>query len=335
MDPIYTLSAEQYADFLDTLTKLKFTSTLILIAANDPTLHYSNTMTVKINHSNGVFETVSPYGYAEQYDPNEDSLDAWDYGSCDDAKWELLLKSVVPEEIYNPEPKDPYGTFSYNEALSSATASGSNIRTSGFVNSTGLDYSRYSGEPLSWYSVEAILMRAKDECTIEYEHTRLYIDKEEYVYCIEFMGKSEKECIYINRSLATILAVKIPTTDAGTENGGRLCHPGTDQTIAGISDMQGIGIIRHRRDGTGSAAVNPRQRQNPAFPPLSCGTGSISFCQNHQSGRSDSRQVRLTGTGTVLSGSGGGTCPDRYIASGSGCGVGSPGRPAGTRRRFL
>lgn len=219
MDPIYTLSAEQYADFLDTLTKLKFTSTLILIAANDPTLHYSNTMTVKINHSNGVFETVSPYGYAEQYDPNEDSLDAWDYGSCDYSDWELLLQSVVPQEIYNSEPKDPYGTFSYNEALSSATASGSNIRTSGFVNSTGLDYSRYSGEPLSWYSVEAILMRAKDECTIEYEHTRLYIDKEEYVYCIEFMGKSEKECIYINRSLATILAVKILTTDAGTENG--------------------------------------------------------------------------------------------------------------------
>ena len=125
----------------------------------------------------------------------------------------------MPQEIYNSEPKDPYGTFSYNEALSSATASGSNIRTSGFVNSTGLDYSRYSGEPLSWYSVEAILMRAKDECTIEYEHTRLYIDKEEYVYCIEFMGKSEKECIYINRSLATILAVKIPITDAGTENG--------------------------------------------------------------------------------------------------------------------
>ena len=76
MDPIYTLSAEQYADFLDTLTKLKFTSTLILIAANDPTLHYSNTMTVKINHSNGVFETVSPYGYAEQYDPNEDDIHA-------------------------------------------------------------------------------------------------------------------------------------------------------------------------------------------------------------------------------------------------------------------
>ena len=219
MDPIYTLSAEQYADFLDTLTKLKFTSTLILIAANDPTLHYSNTMTVKINHSNGVFETVSPYGYAEQYDPNEDSLDAWDYGSCDYSDWELLLQSVVPQEIYNSEPKDPYGTFSYNEALSSATASGSNIRTSGFVNSTGVDYSRYSGEPLSWYSVEAILMRAKDECTIEYEHTRLYIDKEEYVYCIEFMGKSEKECIYINRSLATILAVKNPITDVGTDNG--------------------------------------------------------------------------------------------------------------------
>lgn len=219
MDPIYTLSPEQHDDFLDTLTRLEFTTVLIVIAANDPSLHYANTMTIKINHSDGSFETVSPYGYAEQYDPNEDSLDAWDYGSCDYSDWELLLQSVVPQEIYNSEPKDPYGTFSYNEALSSATASGSNIRTSGFVNSTGLDYSRYSGEPLSWYSVEAILMRAKDECTIEYEHTRLYIDKEEYVYCIEFMGKSEKECIYINRSLATILAVKIPITDACTENG--------------------------------------------------------------------------------------------------------------------
>ena len=219
MDPIYTLSPEQHADFLDTLTKLEFTTVLVLIAANDPNLSYADTMIVKINHSNGEFETVSPYGYAEQYDPNEDDIHAWDYGSCDYSKWELLLKSVVPQEIYNSEPKDPYGTFSYNEALSSATASGSNIRTSGFANSAGLDYSHYSGEPLSWYSVEAILMRAKAECTIEYEHARLYIDKEEYVYCVEFMGKSEKECIYINRSLATILAVKNPMTNVGTENG--------------------------------------------------------------------------------------------------------------------
>lgn len=219
MDPVYTLSPEQYADFLDTLAELEFTVGLILIAANDPTLHYTSTMTVKINHSDGSFETVSPHGYAERYDPVEDDIYAWDYGSCDDAKWELLLKSVVPEEIYNSEPKDPYGTFSYNEALSSAIASGSNIRTSGFVNGAGFDYSNYSGDPLFWYSVEAILRRAKAECTIEYEHARLYIDKEEYVYCVEFMGKSEKECIYINKSLATILAVKIPITDACTENG--------------------------------------------------------------------------------------------------------------------
>ena len=219
MDPIYTLSPEQHADFLNTLTNLEFTKILILIAANDPMLHYSNTRTVKINHSNGAFETVSPYGYAEKYDPNEDSIHAWDYGGCDYSKWELLLKSVVPQEIYDSEPKDPYGTFSYNEALSSATANGSNIRTSGFVNSTGLDYSHYSGDPLSWYSVEAILMRAKDECTIEYEHAKLYIDKDEYVFCIEFIGKSEKECIYINKSLATILTVKHPIIDVDAESG--------------------------------------------------------------------------------------------------------------------
>ena len=219
MEPIYTLSPEQHADFLDTLTKLEFTTVLVLIAANDPILHYSDTMTVKINHSNGEFETVSPYGYAEQYNPNEDSAHAWDYGSCDYSEWELLLKSVVPNEIYNSKPKDHYGIFSYKEALSSATASGGSIRTSGFVNGVGWDYSHYSGEPLSWYSVEAILMRAKAECTIEYEHAKLYIDREEYVYCLEFTGKSEKECIYINRSLATILAVKNPITDVGTDNG--------------------------------------------------------------------------------------------------------------------
>ena len=219
MDPIYTLSPEQYADFLDTLTKIEFTTAIILIAANDPILHYSDTMTVKINHSNGGFETVSPYGYAERYDPNEESVYAWDYGSCDYSEWELLLQSVVPQEIYNSEPSDHYEAFSYNEALSSATASSENIRTSGFVNGTGGDYSLYSGEPLSWYSVEVILMRAKDECTIEYEYARLYIDKEEYVYCIEFTGKREKECIYINRSLATILAVKKSIADVGVENG--------------------------------------------------------------------------------------------------------------------
>ena len=217
MDPVYTLSPEQYADFLDTLTELEFTTALLLIAANDPILHYGSTLTVKINHSDGSFETVSPHGYAEQYDPDEDDVYAWDYGSCDDALWELLLKSVVPEEIYNSKPNDPYETFSYNEALSSAIASGSNIRTSGFVNSEGYDYSSYSGEPLSWYSVEDILMRAKEECTIEYEHAKLYIDKEQYVYCLEFTSQSEKECIYINRSLATILAVKNPITDVVCE----------------------------------------------------------------------------------------------------------------------
>lgn len=219
MDPIYTLSPEQHADFLDTLTKLEFTQMLVIIAANDPSLQYTNTMTVKINHSNGGFETVSPYGYAERHGPDDDGVHAWDYGSCDYSEWELLLKSVVPQEIYNSDPKAPYGTFSYKEALSSAIANSSNIRTSGFVYSAGLDYSRYSGEPLSWYDVESILTRAKAECTIEYEHARLYIDKEEYVYCIEFMGKSEKECIYINRNLATILAVNNPITDVDAENG--------------------------------------------------------------------------------------------------------------------
>ena len=216
IDPVYTLSPEQHDDFLDTLTRLEFTTVLILIAANDPTLNYGSTMVIKINHSNGVFETVSPYGYAEQYDPNEDDIHAWDYGSCDYSKWELLLKSVVPEEIYNSEPKDPYGTFSYDEALSSAIANGSNIRTSGFANSEGYDYSSYSGEPLRWYSVEDILMKAKEECTIEYEHVKLYIDKEQYVYCLEFTGESEKEYIYINKSLATILAVKTQITNICT-----------------------------------------------------------------------------------------------------------------------
>ena len=216
IDPVYTLSPEQHDDFLDTLTRLEFTTVLILIAANDPTLNYGSTMVIKINHSNGVFETVSPYGYAEQYDPNEDDIHAWDYGSCDYSKWELLLKSVVPEEIYNSKPKDYYETFSYDEALSSAIANGSNIRTSGFANSEGYDYSSYSGEPLRWYSVEDILMKAKEECTIEYEHVKLYIDKEQYVYCLEFTGESEKEYIYINKSLATILAVKTQITNICT-----------------------------------------------------------------------------------------------------------------------
>ena len=53
MDPIYTLSPEQYADFLDTLTELEFTTALLIIAANDPILHYGSTMVIKINHSKG------------------------------------------------------------------------------------------------------------------------------------------------------------------------------------------------------------------------------------------------------------------------------------------
>lgn len=217
MDPIYTLSPEQYDDFLDTLTNLEFTTVLIIIAANDPFLNYSNTMAVKINHSNGGFETVSPHGYAERYDPNKDELYAWDYGGCDSSAWELLLRSVVPQEIYDSEPSDPYGTFSFDDVRSYANENDSNIRTSGFVN-TGRDCSRYSGNPLYWHNIEDILMKAKDDCTIEYEHTELYIDREEYIYCIEFIGKSEKECIYINKSLATILAVKSPLQNDGADN---------------------------------------------------------------------------------------------------------------------
>ena len=214
MDPIYTLSPEQNAEFLNTLTSLTFTKGLLLIAANDPNLNYGYEMTVKVNHSDGSFETVSPFGYCEQYISEKDSLGAWDYGSCDTAAWELLIKSVMPLELYNSTPQDPYGTFSYADDLYSATENGSNLRTSGFVNATGLDYSSYSGDPLSWYSVEDILRTAKDECSIKYERARLFIDRESYIYCIEFTGENEMERIYVNQSLATILAVKKPLTES-------------------------------------------------------------------------------------------------------------------------
>lgn len=210
MEPLYTLSPEQNAEFLDTLTSLRFIRGLLLIAANDPILHYGPGLTVKVNHSNGAFETVSCFGYAETYDPEADTLGAWDYGSCDEAAWELLMKSVMPEELYNSEPKEHYGTFSYKKALEDASASGTDIRTSEFVNGAGYDYSDYSGDPLSWYAIEDILLCAKKDCTVKYESAELYIDREEYFYCIEFTAKTEKERIYLNRNLATVLAVKTP-----------------------------------------------------------------------------------------------------------------------------
>ena len=54
IDPVYTLSPEQYADFLDTLTELNFTTGLILFASNDPTLDYCSTMVIKINQETNL-----------------------------------------------------------------------------------------------------------------------------------------------------------------------------------------------------------------------------------------------------------------------------------------
>ncbi len=88
LDPIDTLDAEQYADFVSDLENLSFTNhTLIVLAAMDK-FHYYEDYTVKITYQNGDYDILSPT--AQLYISGEASSETgWD---CDQEKWNRFIK---------------------------------------------------------------------------------------------------------------------------------------------------------------------------------------------------------------------------------------------------
>lgn len=88
LDPIDTLDAENYDDFVKDLEKLTFTDHLILVlAAMDPAYYYRG-YTVKITYENGDYDILSPTG--QLYDSGEKYIeDGW---NCDEDKWNSFIE---------------------------------------------------------------------------------------------------------------------------------------------------------------------------------------------------------------------------------------------------
>ena len=89
LDPIDTLDAEQFSDFVSDLEGLTFTNHFfgILVAANDSSYSCYG-YTVKITYQNGDYDILSPTG--QFYEMGEDfNENNW---NCDEDKWNRFIK---------------------------------------------------------------------------------------------------------------------------------------------------------------------------------------------------------------------------------------------------
>ena len=97
--PVYEIPAEEKADFLNDLSKIRFSDViLIVLAAVDPSFCYGE-WTVRINYTDGSYELISPDGYGEVFDSNGEVTDAHHYG-CDQEEWTSFIGKYVPEDIF-------------------------------------------------------------------------------------------------------------------------------------------------------------------------------------------------------------------------------------------
>ena len=88
LDPIDTLDAEKYKDFVKDLEKLTFTNHMVLVLAPMDPYYYYEGYTVKITYQNGDYDILSPTG--QLYDSGEDYNESrWD---CDEKKWNRFIK---------------------------------------------------------------------------------------------------------------------------------------------------------------------------------------------------------------------------------------------------
>ena len=102
LDPIDTLDAEQFSDFVSDLEGLTFTNHFfgILVAANDSSYSCYG-YTVKITYQNGDYDILSPTG--QFYEMGEDfNENTW---NCDEDKWNRFIKDYFT--VDQPEKPAP------------------------------------------------------------------------------------------------------------------------------------------------------------------------------------------------------------------------------------
>ena len=100
--PSYTIPKDQKAAFLDNLSDIRFSDTIIItIAAVDPSFFMD--WTVRIDYNDGTFDLISCAGYGESYDSSGQVASAHHYG-CDDEQWMTFLAKYVPEDILKDAP---------------------------------------------------------------------------------------------------------------------------------------------------------------------------------------------------------------------------------------
>ena len=100
LEPVYEIPVEQNADFLQDLSEIRFSDTIIIVpAAIDPSFYYGR-WTVRINYIVGAYQLISSGGYGELYGPDGELTDTHHYG-CDDEEWLALIKKYLPESFFD------------------------------------------------------------------------------------------------------------------------------------------------------------------------------------------------------------------------------------------
>ncbi len=98
--PVYQIPAKQKPEFLNDLSKIRFSQTIVIVlAAIDPGFYY-DVWTVRINYKDGSYELISSDGYGETYDSNGEVVD-WHHFGCDQEEWWAFIGKYVPEDIFN------------------------------------------------------------------------------------------------------------------------------------------------------------------------------------------------------------------------------------------
>lgn len=98
--PIYEIPTEKNTDFLNDLSKIRFSDHIVIVlAAIDPSFYY-DVWTIRINYTDGSFELISSDGFGQTYDNNGEVIDSHHFG-CDQEEWWTFIGKYVPEDIFN------------------------------------------------------------------------------------------------------------------------------------------------------------------------------------------------------------------------------------------
>ena len=93
---LYSLKEEQFSDFINDLSEIRFTQHYIIFPAPfDPSFNYGK-LVVKITYLNGNYMFISNAGYGQTFNSAGEQIDNNHY-SCDDNDWESLIRKYLPD----------------------------------------------------------------------------------------------------------------------------------------------------------------------------------------------------------------------------------------------